>query len=198
MLAAFAVPASAPAATHWYYNRQLIPVGERVEVPTSTPDGDVHLKPAGDTTIEFDCAITGRGIFSNTETQGIDSTPAISFACPAGDAVTALGLPWSSTLVEASPTLHDPWEGVELEVVHAGTDYGVFAGSLDTTVGDVDGEHEREAKPGEPDEADSYLTFRGGADDGPLLNRDGVKLWLAGHYHLGTKSGFITDESGVL
>jgi hypothetical protein len=138
--------------------------------------------------------VSGVAAFSNTEAGGRDETRDLAFACPEGTTVTPVLLPWSSTLVEGVPPLHDEWEGVALDVTFGGADHGVFSGAINTVVGDVDPQHERETKP--EDEADNYMTFRGGPQNAFLLGPGGAKLWLAGKYHLGTKTAFITDESG--
>jgi hypothetical protein len=188
-------PATAAAATEWFYNRQPIPAGQVVEVPTSAPKTTVSVLGANRTKFQAVCSVSGVDAFSNTEAGGRDETRELAFACPAGTTVTPLLLPWSSTLVEGIPPLHDEWEGVSLEVSFGGTNHGVFSGVINTVVGDVDPQHERETKP--EDEADNFMTFRGGPQSAFLLGPGGAKLWLAGKYHLGTKTAFITDESGA-
>jgi hypothetical protein len=183
------------SGTAWYYNDAQIPAAQTVEVPTSGPRTTVNLKPEGQPKVALVCAVTGREAFWNTEERGHAETRALSFACPEGLIVRPL-VPWGSSLLEGEPPLHDEWEGVAVEVTYAGTDYGVFTGSINTTVGDVEGEKEREGKL--QDEPDNYLTFRGGVDRPSLVNAHGAKLWLAGHYHLGVKGARITDESGAL
>ena len=68
-----------------------------------------------------------------------------------------------------------------------------FTGSLDTTVGDVDPQKDREKF--KRDELDHFLRFRGGPKTF-LTGPNEAKLWLTGTYHLGTKGSRVTDESG--
>jgi hypothetical protein len=187
------LPASASAVTRWFYEGQPIAEGETVEVASSGPKIALSLKLPKQTTIKIPCPASGTEAFWNTPTNGLDKTRAISFACPQGTRVTPI-LPWTSTLLESELPLHDNWENVALRLTYNGVNYGTFTGSLDTTVGDVDPQADRErfAK----DELDNYLVFRGGLKKS-LAGPNERKLWFSGVYHLGSNGSRVTDESGA-
>lgn len=194
--AALMLPASASAATQWFYNHQPIAKGEVVEVASHGAKITVSLAKLtlpGRTSIKFPCSVTGTEAFWNSPTNGLDETRAISFSCAEGTTVTPI-LPWTSTLLESELPLHDRWENVALRLIYNGVNYGKFTGSLETTVGDVDPLKEREEAI--RDEPDSYITFHGGAAKS-LVGANGYKLWLTGGYHFGGKGSRVTDESGL-
>ena len=153
------LPASVSAKTQWFYEGQPIAEGQTVEVASSGPKIVLSLKLPKQTTIKIPCPASGTEAFWNTPTNGLDKTRAISFSCPQGTRVTPV-LPWTSTLLESELPLHDKWENVALHLTYNGVDYGRFTGSLDTTVGDVDPQADRERFT--KDELDHYLVFRGG------------------------------------
>ena len=187
------LPASVSAKTQWFYEGQPIAEGQTVEVASSGPKIALSLKLPKQTTIKIPCPASGTEAFWNTPTNGLDKTRAISFSCPQGTRVTPV-LPWTSTLLESELPLHDKWENVALHLTYNGVDYGRFTGSLDTTVGDVDPQADRERFT--KDELDHYLVFRGGIKKS-LAGPNGDKLWLSGNYRLGGKGSRVTDESGV-
>ena len=187
------VPASASAKTQWFYNLQPIPEGETVRVAASGSGITLSLKPPKQPAIKIPCPANGTEAFWNSPTNGLDETHAISFACPKGTTVTPI-LPWTSTLLESELPLHDKWENVALRLTYNGVKYGKFTGSLDTSVGDVDPQKDRERFP--RDEPDSYLVFRGGLERS-LAGPNGYKLWFSGGYHFGGKGSRVTDESGL-
>jgi hypothetical protein len=201
------LPASASANTEWWrvteqrpkpkqgelYVRQPIAQGEIVEVATSGPKITLLLKlPKQPTVIEIPCPASGTEAFWNSPTNGLDETRAISFSCPNGTTATPI-LPWTSTLLESELPLHDKWEHVALKLTYNGVNYGTFTGSLDTIVGDVDPQADREQFA--RDEPDNFLTFRGGLRKS-LAGPNEAKLWVRGVYHLGDKLLRVTDESG--
>jgi hypothetical protein len=186
------VPASASASTQWFYNRQPIAGGETVVVTSSGPEITLSLKPPKQPAIKIPCPASGTEAFWNSPTNGLDETRTIGFSCPKGTTVTPI-LPWTSTLLESELPLHDRWENVALRLTYNGVKYGTFTGSLDTTVGDVDPQKDRENFP--RDEPDSYLVFRGGLNKS-LAGPHEYKLWFSGGYHFGGKGSRVTDESG--
>ena len=189
LAALFTLPASASANTRWFYEGQPIAEGETVEVASSGPKIALSLKLPKQTTIKIPCPASGTEAFWNSPTNGLDETRAISFSCPKGTTVTPI-LPWTSTLLESELPLHDRWENVALRLTYNGVNYGTFTGSLDTTVGDVDPQADRERFT--KDELDNYLTFRPHALVGP----NEATLWFSGVYHLGVKGSRVTDETG--
>jgi hypothetical protein len=192
LAALLVLPASASAATQWFYNRQPIPTGQTVEVAGSGPEVMLSFKPPKQTAIKIPCPASGRQAFWNSPTDGFDETRTISFSCPKGTILTPL-LPWTSTLVESELPLHDRWEHVALDVTFNGVNYGTFTGSLDTTVGDIDPEGEIETVA--RDEPDSYVTFRGGLNQS-LVGPNGYRVWFSRGYRFGGKGSRVTDESG--
>src|SRR2546421_599803 len=186
------LPASASANTRWFYEGQPIAEGETVEVASSGPKIALSLKLPKQTTIKIPCPASGTEAVWNTPTNGLDKTRAISFSCPQGTRVTPI-LPWTSTLLESELPLHDAWENVALRLTYNGVSYGTFTGSLDTTVGDVDPQADRERF--KKDELDNYLVFRGGLKKS-LAGPHERKLWFSGVYHLGSNGSRVTDESG--
>jgi hypothetical protein len=187
------LPASASASTQWFYEGQPIAKGETVEVASSGPKIALGLKLPKQTIIKIPCPASGIEAFWNSPTNGLDETRAISFSCPEGTTVTPT-LPWASTLLESELPLRDQWESVALHLIYNGVDDGTFTGSLDTIVGDVDPQTDREkfAK----DELDNYLVFRGGLKKA-LAGPNKAKLWFRGNYRLGVKGSRVTDESGA-
>jgi hypothetical protein len=186
------LPASASANTRWFYEGQRIAEGETVEVASSGPKIALSLKLPKQTTIQIPCPASGTEAFWNSPTNGLDETRAISFSCPEGTTVTPI-LPWTSTLLESELPLHDKWENVALRLTYNGVDYGMFTGSLDTSVGDVDPQADRENFS--KDELDNYLVFRGGIKRS-LAGPHEAKLWFSGGYRLGRKGSRVTDTSG--
>ena len=187
------LPATVSAKTQWFLEGQPIAEGQTVEVASSGPKIALSLKLPKQTTIKIPCPASGTEAFWNSPTNGLDETRAISFSCPKGTIVTPI-LPWTSTLLESELPLHDKWENVALRLTYNGVKYGTFTGSLDTTVGDVDPQKDRENFP--RDEPDSYLTFRGGVEKS-LAGPHEYKLWFSGAYHFGGKGSRVTDESGA-
>jgi hypothetical protein len=187
------VPASASANTQWFYNRQPIAAGQTVEVASSGPKIALNLKLPKQPAIKIPCPASGTEAFWNSPTNGLDKTRAISFSCPNGTTVTPI-LPWTSTLLESELPLDDRWENVALRLTYNGVKYGLFTGSLDTSVGDVDPQKDRESFT--RDEPDSYLVFRGGVKQF-LTGPHEYKLWFSGGYHFGGKGSRVTDESGA-
>jgi hypothetical protein len=151
------------------------------------------LKLPKQLTIKIPCSVSGVQAFWNSPTNGLDETQAISFSCPKGTTVTPI-LPWTSTLLESELPLHDRWDNVALRLTYNGVKYGRFSGSLDTTVGDVDPQKDRENFS--RDEPDSYLTFRGGLERA-LAGANEDKLWFSGGLHFGGRGSRVTDESGA-
>jgi hypothetical protein len=193
VLAAFFVPpASASASTQWFYEGQPIAEGKTVEVASSGPKIALSVKLPKQTTIKLPCPASGTEAFWNTPKNGLDQTRAISFSCPKGTRVTPI-LPWASTLLESELPLHDKWENVALDLTYNGVDYGTFTGSLDTSVGEVDPQADREKF--KKDELDNYLVFHGGISKSLAGPNEG-KLWFSGVYHLGGNGSRVTDESG--
>jgi hypothetical protein len=183
---------NASANTQWFYEGQPIAEGTTVAVASSGKIA-LALKLPKQTTIKISCPASGIEAFWNTPTNGRDETRTISFACPEGTSVTP-ALPWGSTLLESIFPLHDRWESVALHLVYNGVDYGTFTGSLDTTVGDVDPQKDRETFV--KDELDHFLIFHGGLTKA-LTGPNEAKVWFAGSYVLGGKTSRVTDESGV-
>src|SRR5207237_382165 len=149
------LPAAAGANTQWFYEHQPIPEGTTDEVASVGPKVALSLKLPKQTAIKVPCPASGREAFWNSSTNGLDETRALSFSCPEGTTVTPI-LPWTSNLLESElPPLHDEWEHVALKLVVNGVNYGTFTGSIDTTVGDVDPQKDRENF--KRDELDHYL-----------------------------------------
>jgi hypothetical protein len=186
------LPADARAVTQWFYNHQPIAEGETVTVDSYGPKISLNLKAPKQPTIKIPCPASGSEAFWNSPTGGLDKTLSISFACPQGTTATPI-LPWRSTLLESELPLHDRWENVALDLTYNGVNYGIFTGSLNTVVGDVDSEKERETRP--RDEPDSYVAFRDGAKRS-LSGPNHYKLWLTGGYHFGARGSRVTDETG--
>jgi hypothetical protein len=187
------LPAGARATTQWFKEGTPITEGEIVEVASTGPKVALNLTRPKQPTIKIACPISGRENFRNSPAGGLGETQAISFACPEGTSVTPI-LPWTSTLLESElPPLHDQWENVTLDLTYRGVDYGRFTGSIDTTVGDVDPQKDREKF--KRDELDAYLVFHGGVKKS-LAGPNGAKLTISGFYRLGGKGSRVTDESG--
>jgi hypothetical protein len=189
------LPASASGATQWFYNRAPIAGGETVEVPAAGSNLARALERprSGQTTVKIACPASGTQAFRNSPTNGLDETRTISFSCRAGTTVTPI-LPWTSTLLESALPLHDRWENVALSLTYNGANLGTFAGSLDTTVGDIDPQRDKEHQS--RDEPDSYLVFRGGSKKALLTGPNRAKLWFSGALHLGGRGSRVTDENG--
>ena len=187
------LPASASANTQWFFERQPIAEGKTVEVASSGPKVALTLKLPKQTAIKIPCPASGTEAFWNSPTNGFDEIRAISFSCPKGTTVTPI-LPWTSTLLESElPPLHDKWENVALKLTYNGVNYGRFTGALDTIVGDVDPQKDREKF--KRDELDYFVTFRSGPTKF-LAGPNEVRLWFSGLYHIGSKGSRVTDESG--
>jgi hypothetical protein len=179
-LTAAAMPASASARTQWFYERQPIAEGTTVETASSGPV-KLTLKRPKLLGLRAACAASGVTALWNGPENGFDEVRSISFACTseAGEVhVTPLGT-WTSILTGTALPLTDRWSGVEVEVTIAGTDYGVFAGSLTPTMGDGD------AQAGVKDDLDTELRFHGETLAGP----NGDKLSFGGFYRLGPSRG---------
>jgi hypothetical protein len=186
-------PTPALAGTQWFYERNLIAEGEKVEVAASSERLTVVLKVPGQGAVKIPCLAKGVEAFWNTPESGRDETRSIAFSCsaaPCGKATVRPLLPWSSTLLEGPRPLFDRWDNVALKLVCGGVNYGIFTGSLEAKVGDVD--------PGtEPkDELDNNLTFKGGAEHPRLLAPNGDTVWFTGFYRLGGNNTGIGDEAG--
>jgi hypothetical protein len=190
------LPASASASTQWFYNQERTPIaeGQVVAVPASGPKLQVSLKVPHHTLVQVACPPTGELAFWNTPLGGQDEVRAISFACPKRTTIIPMDLPWSSSLLESEIPLHD-WWNVAVDVIHNGVNYGVFSGSLDSLVGDVDPLSEREKEVGK-DDPDSYATYTGGKGK-VLIGPNGATFWLSdGGLRFGGKGNRVTDESG--
>lgn len=190
-----AIPAAADASTHWYYERRPIAEGETVEVASSSSKLEVDFKEPKRPTMKVPCTAGGREAFWNAPAGGRDETRALSFSCsaaPCGAVLVRPLLPWASTLLEGAPPLIDQWQDVALELVCGGTNYGVFHGSLEAKVGDVD---PPSAKEDEKDDLDNNLAWRDGPKN-PLVAANGDEVWFDGFYRLGGKGTGVSDESG--
>jgi hypothetical protein len=196
-VAALALAQSAGATTtRWFYEHQPIAGGEVREVQAHG-NLTLGLKVPGSPKIKMLCATTGVEAFWNTLEGGQDETRSIAFSCSAecGQVSVTAYPPWSSTLewpgVVAWP-LPDTWANVQIGVSCAGTDYGVFSGSLKP--GSGDGDQQGQDETGKfLDEPDSYVGFRG--DAGKLSGANGATLSVIGFYHFGTrKHEVVTGE----
>lgn len=198
-LVALALPATASATTHWYNTpeaggeRFLIAEGTTVEVPTTSSKFQVVLKQPKTTAIKIPCEVTGTDAFWNTTGGGRDSTPSVSFSCT-GATVTPF-LPWPSTLLESEVPLYDEM-AISLDLEYLGVDRGLFSGTLQAKVGDVDPEGEKEESG--KDELDNNLFFKGGTSTKlpnlHLTALNGNMLWFSGYERLGGKGTGIGDE----
>lgn len=142
------------------------------------------------------CNAGGVEAFWNTPEGARDETRALEFSCgtaPCGKAAVTPLLPWTSTLLESALPLVDRWEGVKLDLSCGRVDYGVFTGSLEAKVGDVD----PVAKRGRKDDLDNTLTFRGGVNRPLLLGSNGAMLWFTGFDRLGSDDSGVSDEAGL-
>lgn len=186
MLLAATVPAAASARTAWFYERQLIPKGQTVEVASVAYPGKLKLKIRRPklAAIEMSCGATGVEAVWNTTKGGRDETRSINFSCtsPSGRVVVTPFLPWTSILEGTVPPLVDQWNGVDLDVTVGGIDYGIFTGTLTPQMGDGD-----DAEAGARDDLDTELRFTG--TDPRLTGPNGSTLSFAGFYHFGPSRG---------
>lgn len=179
---------AAADATQWYYNRQPIPQGVVQETISRTNKEVVlSLKPHEAPPIKLSCSIEGVTALWNGPKTGYGEVRSTSFACtsPAGKVTVTPHGTWTSELTGTKLPLTDTWSGVELEVTVAGTDYGMFTGSLAPRMGDKDPVGARDNHEGRGDDLDTLLFFYGDRLAGP----NGASLGLTGWYGLGSKSG---------
>jgi hypothetical protein len=201
LLAALIFASTASATTQWFNNRVVIAEGTVVEV---APSGKLQVTvkpPKVETGIQIPCVANGIEAFWNTPEGGRDETRTIGFVCATTEAcpepVVTPYLPWTSTLFESEPPLVDEWEGMSLEVACGATNYGLFTGKLETTVGDVDPEGSPDSSEGAKDDIDDTVKFHGGLKRA-LIGPNGDLVWFTGTYFLGSKGGRtgISDKSG--
>lgn len=178
-LVAAVAPASA-SATEWFYERQPIPKGTTVEVPSQGANLKLNMKWPKVIDIRMACSAKGVTAIWNGPENGFDEVRSISFACKSesGGVVLRPRGTWTSKLVGTSLPLTDDWSGVELEVIVRRHNYGVFAGSLTPTQGDSDSQAGN-------DDLDAELRFHGETLSGP----NGAVLSFNGAYHLGPSRG---------
>lgn len=185
-----ALPAAASATTtHWFYEREVIAEGVTREVPTTSSKLEVVLKQPKLPAVKIPCEASGVNAFWNTPEGGRDETRSIAFTCT-GATVTPF-LPWTSTLLESEVPLYDEW-AVSFDLEYEGVDRGVFTGTLQAKVGDVDPEGEKEE--GGKDELDNNLFFKGSTKLPHLTAPNGNEVWLSGYDRQGGKGTGIGDE----
>jgi hypothetical protein len=192
---------TASATTQWFYDRVPIAQGKTVKI-ASSGKLQVTVKPGAAPGIKIPCEASGIEAFWNTPEGGLDKTRSIGFVCASTEAcpepVVTPYLPWTSRLLESEPPLVDEWEGMALEVACGVTNYGLFTGALETTVGDVDPEGSSDEGEGGKDDIDDTMKFRGGMKKALTGSTPGLVVWFTGTYFLGSKGGAtgVSDKSG--
>ena len=172
-LALLIATAAQAEPTQWTDHRVPIPAGKTLELGANgnLTFGVKNLKRV--TVFKTTCASHAFASFRNENEHGVGEVQTISFsgctdtlAVCAGSGVIVQQQPtfaWP-TILEASPeAFHDEWRNVSVDIrCGAGTDYGVFTGTLTPKVGDFD---DLEAPH---DEVDDRMVLRFGSLRDPV------------------------------